>query len=43
MHTQESPTRLLLVEDDTTTQEFFRATLAALPGPVTITNTQKQA
>lgn len=43
MHTQESPTRLLLVEDDTTTQEFFRATLAALPGTVTVAGSLAQA
>ena len=43
MHTQESPTRLLLVEDDTTTQEFFRATLAALPVTVTVAGSLAQA
>ncbi len=43
MHAQESPTRLLLVEDDATSQGFFRAALEALPVTVEIAGSLAQA
>lgn len=42
-HAQGDPPRLLLVEDDATSQGFFRAALEALPATVDVAGSVAQA